>query len=1186
MRRAIFPQAIRSLSLFQTAAIWLLALSSPARAADQTFDVVVKADSTRVMAGEKPIGDVQKDMRLTVTQTNGDWYLIDMPNANPPQQGWIRESDVQLAPESPATPQLAAEQQEQLKRRDWQTTDSRLALEKTSLLEKLSVVQRRELAEADRLSGQVGALYHDGKYRDAIQSASWIVEKRREILGEKNSDYATSLNDLAMLYGAAGEYAKAEPLFQRALAIRKEVLGEKHPNYARSLNDLAGVYFHKGAYAKAEPFFQKALAIRAEALGEKDPEYATSLNDLAVLYGTMGEYAKAESLYLKASAIWLEVLGEKHRNYASSLLNLAALYMITGDYAKAEPLYRKSSMILKEVLGERHPDYATSLDLLAELYSREGDYVKAEPLYQKALAIRKVSLGEKHPEYATSLNDLALLYEHAGDFAKAEPLYMNASEILKEALGEKSPAYARSLSDLASLYDDMGEYAKAEPLFQKALAIRKEVLGEKHPDFAQSLNNLAGHYYLTNEFAKAKPLYLKALAIRNEAFGEKLADYASDLCNLAALYVNMGEYATAEPLHQKALALRKAALGEKHPDYAGSLYKLAYLYDEMGNYAKAEPLSAQSLQILREQLDLSASLQSERQQLRMADAVRSNLDGYLSFAEDAKTPAPEVYAQVLLWKGAVSARQQAMRRMRATLESTHSPALMQLFDDLTATSRELSNQSQLVPNLGAAGAHQKKLAELSDRVEQLQQELTAKSQTFRRQLADRHRAPEDIRQALPTDAVLVDMLEYNHHAPREKGKKSVWERRFVAFIVRRDRPVERIELGPVAPIAKQIEAWRKSFGIPSDAQAANPGQELRRLVWDKLEPFLAGARTVLISPDGATARFPWAALPGKKPGTYLIEDTAIAVLPIPQLLPEVLAINEPAESDAPSLLLVGGVDFGADPGREGSVATDRGAARGDGPMHWQPLSGTLAEVANVKATFARRYPRTVLHELTGASATKQAVRDEVIGCRYLHFSTHGFFAPLSVKSALGNNPREDMAGLGPTLTRQDVSGFHPDLLCGLVLAGANRPVVDGQDDGILTAMEVAGLDLSHVDLATLSACETGLGESAGGEGLLGLQRAFQLAGAKTTVASLWQVPDRATKSLMSRFYENLWQRRMSKLEALREAQQWLIREGPKQSELLRGRGLELDSEPENEVTQSGRLSPRYWAAFELSGDWR
>ncbi|HZZ26893.1 MAG TPA: CHAT domain-containing protein [Pirellulales bacterium] len=160
----------------------------------------------------------------------------------------------------------------------------------------------------------------------------------------------------------------------------------------------------------------------------------------------------------------------------------------------------------------------------------------------------------------------------------------------------------------------------------------------------------------------------------------------------------------------------------------------------------------------------------------------------------------------------------------------------------------------------------------------------------------------------------------------------------------------------------------------------------------------------------------------------------------------------------------------------------------------------------------------------------------------------------------------------------DVAGYHPDVLSGLALAGANQQAEPGQDDGILTALAVEELDLSHVQLATLSACETGLGQTAGGEGVLGLQRAFQLAGARSTVAMLWKIPDKASQLLMTDFYENLWDKdqHFSKLEALRQAQLKMLREGAK-------RGVEL---PDDKTAHDGRMSPLYWAAFELSGDWR
>src|SRR5207253_2167436 len=161
----------------------------------------------------------------------------------------------------------------------------------------------------------------------------------------------------------------------------------------------------------------------------------------------------------------------------------------------------------------------------------------------------------------------------------------------------------------------------------------------------------------------------------------------------------------------------------------------------------------------------------------------------------------------------------------------------------------------------------------------------------------------------------------------------------------------------------------------------------------------------------------------------------------------------------------------------------------------------------------------------------------------LHLATHGYFAPPPLRSALGPTAAK-RAGAGiDTLGGIGVAGYHPGLLSGIALAGANRrPTPIGQDDGILTALEVAELDLAGVDLAVLSACETGLGEVVGGEGLLGLQRAFQVAGARSVVASLWKTGDEPTRALMARFYENLWQQRQPPAQALREAQLYMLRE--------------------------------------------
>jgi CHAT domain-containing protein len=249
------------------------------------------------------------------------------------------------------------------------------------------------------------------------------------------------------------------------------------------------------------------------------------------------------------------------------------------------------------------------------------------------------------------------------------------------------------------------------------------------------------------------------------------------------------------------------------------------------------------------------------------------------------------------------------------------------------------------------------------------------------------------------------------------------------------------------------------------------------------------------------------------------------------------------------------------------------------------LQATRGEVLAVRDSFEVRFPEGKVRILRGSQATEAAVREQAPQHRYLHFATHGFFAPAELKSALAAEPAgSERSREVDFFGRLGVSGFHPGLLSGIVLAGANRSAQPDQDDGILTALEVTELDLGGVELAVLSACESGLGQVAGGEGLLGLQRAFQVAGAKSVMASLWKVDDEWTRRLMERFYEHLWQKKMSKLEALRQAQLWMLREGPQ-----RGSGAQRPVDPNKlkaAQPDQARRPPLFWASFVLSGDWR
>ena len=307
--------------------------------------------------------------------------------------------------------------------------------------------------------------------------------------------------------------------------------------------------------------------------------------------------------------------------------------------------------------------------------------------------------------------------------------------------------------------------------------------------------------------------------------------------------------------------------------------------------------------------------------------------------------------------------------------------------------------------------------------------------------------------------------------------------------------------GALPPLSEALAGWRRS--IQAGGGAVAPAV-LRKQLWDALGPEVSSAKVVLISPDGPLCALPFAALPGKRAGTYLVEDVSLAIAPTPVLLvdrrksmTEFLAKRDtplfsvgprPALMDAP--LLVGGVDFTEASGKE----------------NFQSLPGSEREVESIQKVFAALHPGERATLLTGNRATAAAVRQDAQRHKWVHLATHGYYEP----------------------ARTPADRQSPELRSALVLAGGKA--------GILPALEVAGLDLTRTELVVLSACETGLGKTEQGEGVLGLQRAFQVAGARSVAASLWQVPDEATSALMDRFYRNLWQGKKTRLDcAVRSA---------------------------------------------------
>jgi tetratricopeptide (TPR) repeat protein/CHAT domain-containing protein len=1010
----------------------------------------------------------------------------------------------------------------------------------------------------------LGAVYQgQGKYGAAESRYQRALEIEEKALGPNHRDVATSLNNLAGLYMVEGKYAEAESRYQRALEIEEKALGPNHPLVATSLNNLAALYEDEGKYAEAESRYQRALGIEEKALGPNHPLVATSLNNLAALYKDEGKYAEAESRIQRALQIEEKALGPNHPDVALSLNNLALLYVAEGKYAAAEPQYQRALQIEEKALGPNHPDVALSLNNLADLYREQDKYVEAEPRYQRALEIREKALGPNHPDVATSLNNLALLYVAAGKYAAAEPRYQRALEIREKALGPNHPDVALSLNNLAWLYVAEGKYAEAEPRYLRALEIREKALGPSHPDVATSLDNLATLYQGQGKHAEAEPRYLRALEIREKALGPNHPYVALSLNNLALLYMTEGKYAEAEPRYLRALEIWQTALGPNHPEVGTALWNLGVLYSSWNQATRAQEYFERALHNLTNHLQQEFGYMTEEERLGFLDTLAYRFPLYFSFCFRYREQHPELTAKmydVLIWqKGMVVSGVAALRAKVAKTGDKEALALQERIMEKRTQVARLTAVPLTNPLVNG-----QQIQKLNQAADDLDRELMRRIPALAE--GSRQFTWQDVRGSLKPNEAAVEFVRFKFY----DGKKWTGKSYYAALVLKpeaKDGPklialgdAETLECGPVNDYRRLIGENPTCVTCSTDPNRASTAPftpTFYDAFWKPLESTLGDAKRIYISPDGVLNQISFAVL-SDDTGKLLIEENydLRAVMSTRDLL------REPHPSSAKTAVLIGDPLFTiTDAAQEKALAQlltpqkapqhtaasysaqeSSGGARGPSisrrsfdlqTQTWDQREGTKIEVDEVGGLLQKKNWKIEKH--TEADALEEAVR-RVQGPRLLHVATHGFFLTDQDQAPLCGAQRTPAPlGLAQQHLRED-----PMLRSGLVFTGANRiatgkPAPQGMDNGILTAYEATGLDLEGTELVVLSACDTGLGETRTGEGVFGLRRAFQVAGAESILMTMWEVDDTATQQLMQLFYSG-WLAGEEKHQALREAQ--------------------------------------------------
>ena len=775
---------------------------------------------------------------------------------------------------------------------------------------------------------------------------------------------------------------------------------------------------------------------------------------------------------------------------------------------------------------------------------------------------------------------------------KAAALFQRSVTISEKAFGKDGAAVGKALGDLAECYEFQARYGEAFPLRERSLAILEKSLGSEHPDVAFALAGLASACRRAGNYERALILAQRGLNVAERSCGAENPRLTVFLVNLATIYFDQGHSVEALQLCRRALNIDQNAFGESHPSVVTDFNLLALAAIQQGDFDRGCEYLSAALRTMREyftavfleepESDMVASIE----QVFLLTEMYHALCGQL--AKNGEKAVKATGAERLSLDKALS---EEVRSAQAAAEFDLQTSTQELWERYQTLRSGLAHLSEVKLDAEQRETKRRQLqAELSGVESQLAERVALLAQTMR----ERNLKLADIARSLPPQSVLVDLIQYrdyDFHAKTNQWK----EQRYAAYLtfpLARDSTnvsVERVDLGEAAPINEAIEYLnelmnRKARNLNISRFLPQALEKLSDLVYAPLARHLTNVSHLIVCPDGQLSRVPFEML--RVGDRYLIEDKTISYVTSGREIVR-LAGSPKSTVQSSKSLVMGGPDFDLDLSKAGSASFQLAGSAGvparssaDGKQDALPLAGRMPALRSLSRDYrgikflpllgAEAEARSVAKLLGGdcvlrvGAEAREAELKAVVSPRVLHLATHGFF--LSDQDFKRTNALRD-SWIGNSGTRWNASlpkddWENPLVRCGIALAGANHA---GQitnavaEDGLLTGLEAALLNLQGTELVILSACDSGTGEVKIGEGVMSLRRPFRIAGAQTVLASHWKVSDKATSQLMTEFIRR-WRSGEPRAEAWRAAQLSLLHS--------------------KEFT-----NPYFWAAFTLTGQW-
>ncbi len=899
-------------------------------------------------------------------------------------------------------------------------------------------------------------------------------------------------NNLGMIYNDRAQYDLSIKYYEQGIDLCKKDFGEENLYLPAFFNGLGDIYYEKNNYDEALKYYKLSYAMFENDKEIENDDVIITCANLGRIYYVTADYDNALIFFEKAFALNERIYGQDN-DYTATLFGwIASIYEMQGDYDKAKIYYKKDILYSQQKKNEMHPDLATAYNNIAVFYYQIEDYDNALEYCKKALLIRQKTLGEWHPEIGTSYGNLSSIYFKKENYDEALEYCLKFYDTAKKNWGENHLDMAKAYSKISNFYLGMKDYDNAIFYYEKALEIQQKLLSKQHPSIANSYYNIGFSYAMKNNAFEGIEYYKKAFEIFNFS-----KDYATTLKILnKILFSHLPDPAfTRETLALATDTVERARLD------------LSSLKDD---------ILRKSLPIYYYGVQFEAEEDNPAKAFEYSESMRSR-----GFLDQLGTEA------ALKLDGVTDDEREQIHSLEA--EITYRRKIIEEENSKQISERDEKRLSETVRELSAA---EKSLSKLDEKIAK---RVPAYSQL-------RNPQPTIAKDAKKWCGKNRAVLEYVLWNPEFSTGKEDSEPEHRAYcIVVTKKKVLAIPLDSEYDYTQAVNKIRKGIsGLKRESQFESPRNELYEKLIEPVLPYLGGIKDLVIVPDGSLAFLPFDVLRKDADAKDLGQKFAVSLSPSVS----VSMISSASKTPIEKVLAFGGAwydtslsaeehrrgfsDAGNSRGRgvnRGTIQTDfsvegknekqiaymRHDIARNGPgsyfaeknLKWQDLPGTLAELNILKTSVFTdgRFSERVQDEASERKV-KELSKDGTLGSfPVLHFACHGYF----------DGSISEMS----SVLFSEVSGK-----------------IESDDDGYLTIPEASVLNL-NADMVCLSACETGLGEVKAGDGMVGLSRAFMVAGARHVGVSLWCVDDQATAKFMARMYELVEKKKMSYTEAYR-----------------------------------------------------